>query len=563
MKKMLFFFLVISTYIFSQGWNSIVTTSIYEPNAEKIDLFTNKDGNHIVVQNSNGSNSIKYYLLNSSGSLVRSATIESSGGAEFPNISGDDEKIYLVYKLGEYLRFKKSTDAGSSWGNAVNQSIGSNTCNGVDIVYNIYGLHVVYAMRDNYPDYETYYRLISNDQWGGIEYVTGYQDEVGGFPSVAVSENMVHVSYNTNTGTFPGEYQGTAKVRDKYYDNWQTPQTVTGQSETSAREKLQVRTNKLYDFYYDFWVDLGQYSFELKVRSRDLSGTEWSNYSTISAYSDPVNFIGAEQTADEKLHILYGSGDVRHRYFDGSSWSDIYYFDEYTSSNSNVAASAVANDLFVIWKPYSGNYLKYRQYDTSPLAPTISMSGGWGQNPVLSWTNNGEPDIDHFILKIEYNFGGGWGNPTYINPATSPYTDVNIVRRRDGELIARYSVQAIDKSDNASDYSDYVSTSGQSTWKNSASHQAKDNNFVYALNENYPNPFNPSTVILYSIKEEGMVTLKVFDLLGREIAALINDYQPAGKYEVEFYAEDIPSGTYIYTLNANGKVLSRKMQLLK
>lgn len=103
MKKVIFLFLLIVSILYPQGWNNTVTTIINEPNLVRMDLFTNKDGSHIVVQNSNSSNSIRYYLLNSSGSVVRSSTIETSGGAVFPNVSGDNDKVYLVYKLGSYL----------------------------------------------------------------------------------------------------------------------------------------------------------------------------------------------------------------------------------------------------------------------------------------------------------------------------------------------------------------------------------------------------------------------------------------------------------------------------
>ena len=91
-----------------------------------MDLFSNKTGNHIIVQNSNSSNSIKYYLLNSTGSVVRSSTIETAGNAEFPNISGDHNKVYVVYKLGNYLKAKYSTNAGQNWSSIVSKDIGSN-----------------------------------------------------------------------------------------------------------------------------------------------------------------------------------------------------------------------------------------------------------------------------------------------------------------------------------------------------------------------------------------------------------------------------------------------------
>ncbi len=86
-------------------------------------------------------------------------------------------------------------------------------------------------------------------------------------------------------------------------------------------------------------------------------------------------------------------------------------------------------------------------------------------------------------------------------------------------------------------------------------------NFV--LVQNYPNPFNPSTVINYSIKYPGLVKIRVYDILGSEVAKLVNETKDSGKYSVEFYAYNLPSGVYIYTLQVNGFSASRKMLLLK
>jgi hypothetical protein len=80
---------------------------------------------------------------------------------------------------------------------------------------------------------------------------------------------------------------------------------------------------------------------------------------------------------------------------------------------------------------------------------------------------------------------------------------------------------------------------------------------------NYPNPFNPTTVINYQLPVNGMVTLKIYDVLGKEIATLVNENKSAGYYNVEFNASGLPSGIYIYRLNANNFTESKKMLLMK
>jgi len=85
----------------------------------------------------------------------------------------------------------------------------------------------------------------------------------------------------------------------------------------------------------------------------------------------------------------------------------------------------------------------------------------------------------------------------------------------------------------------------------------------YALFQNYPNPFNPSTKITYTIPELSFITLKVYDVLGKEIATLVNEEKPAGNYEVEFDSSELTSGIYFYRLQAGSFVETKKMILLK
>ena len=85
----------------------------------------------------------------------------------------------------------------------------------------------------------------------------------------------------------------------------------------------------------------------------------------------------------------------------------------------------------------------------------------------------------------------------------------------------------------------------------------------YELYQNYPNPFNPSTKISWQSPVSSWQTLKVYNILGREVATLVNDYKPAGNYEVEFDASNLPSGIYFYRLKAGSFVQTKKMILLK
>ncbi len=85
----------------------------------------------------------------------------------------------------------------------------------------------------------------------------------------------------------------------------------------------------------------------------------------------------------------------------------------------------------------------------------------------------------------------------------------------------------------------------------------------FSLEQNYPNPFNPSTTIEYTIPEGGFVTLKIFDILGKEVATLVNEQNDAGKHKVEFHATGLNSGVYFYKIENGNSVETKKFILLK
>ena len=80
---------------------------------------------------------------------------------------------------------------------------------------------------------------------------------------------------------------------------------------------------------------------------------------------------------------------------------------------------------------------------------------------------------------------------------------------------------------------------------------------------NFPNPFNPSTTIVYEIQRQSIVTLKVFDMLGSEVTTLFDGYAIAGKHELKFNATNLPSGVYFYQIKAGEFIKTKKMILLK
>ena len=85
----------------------------------------------------------------------------------------------------------------------------------------------------------------------------------------------------------------------------------------------------------------------------------------------------------------------------------------------------------------------------------------------------------------------------------------------------------------------------------------------FTLYQNYPNPFNPGTLIRYQVPEKSFVLIRVYDLLGEELATLVNEEKSAGSYDVNFDAGQLSSGFYIYTIKAGNFTSTKKMMLMK
>ena len=238
-----------------------------------------------------------------------------------------------------------------------------------------------------------------------------------------------------------------------------------------------------------------------------------------------------------------------------------YFSNPYKTDDLN---NAMGGTTYAYCASAIDDYASYIEAFDPQFTASITMSGSWGQNPTLSFSAN-QSDIDYYILKKEYDLGSGWGTPVYVNPASNPYTDYNVLRSKTGDLSARYSVQAIDVNSYASAYSSYVSTLGQSQWKNEGKEENPADIKEYSLLMNYPNPFNPSTTIGYQLPAKSFVTLKVFDVLGNEVSVLVNEWKESGSYNAQFTTsgKQLASGMYFYTLTAGKFTDTKKFILLK
>jgi len=171
-------------------------------------------------------------------------------------------------------------------------------------------------------------------------------------------------------------------------------------------------------------------------------------------------------------------------------------------------------------------------------------------NVILNWKTATE--INNFGFDVERKItNGDWSKIGFVegsgnssSPKSYKFTDNKPI----GGSKFIYRLKQIDN-DGKYEYSDEIEVEIVPT--------------EFALYQNYPNPFNPSTKIRYQLPQESKVIIKIYDILGSEVITLLNEKKEPGVYEVEFNAQHLSSGTYIYRIVADGFVETKKMVLMK
>lgn len=185
-----------------------------------------------------------------------------------------------------------------------------------------------------------------------------------------------------------------------------------------------------------------------------------------------------------------------------------------------------------------------------PVELTSFNASVTGTNVLLKWTtateiNNSGFDIERKTSNSDWKkIGFVPGAGTTSEKQSYVFSDKNLNRGK-----YQYRLKQIDF-DGTFEYSKTVEVEISSPSK-------------FELAQNYPNPFNPSTSISFTIPQSGNVKLAVYNLLGQEVAVLVNEFREAGTYDVEFNAGNLNSGVYLYKLEANGSTFIKKMTLLK
>jgi hypothetical protein len=208
----------------------------------------------------------------------------------------------------------------------------------------------------------------------------------------------------------------------------------------------------------------------------------------------------------------------------------------------------------------------------------LNISSGPGNKVKLSWNEHPHNSVTKYYIyrKIKYP-DGSWGNTELLttrNRGTLSYVDVEYTLRSSvGGYMLFYSVQAYYSLEGTLSGEDFSSAWGDQSGVLTKDNTENNTQELIVTNYdigNFPNPFNPTTRINYQLPEQGHVTIKVYDMLGKEVAELVNETKESGIYDAEFNASNLSSGVYVYTIQVDAMsetsksfFMSKKMLMLK
>ncbi|MBE0552035.1 MAG: T9SS type A sorting domain-containing protein [Ignavibacterium sp.] len=184
---------------------------------------------------------------------------------------------------------------------------------------------------------------------------------------------------------------------------------------------------------------------------------------------------------------------------------------------------------------------------------------------IVSWEDEREGGNNRHVYAQRVSSTGSvqWtNNGVAISVASGLKSFSQILPFGTGDAIITWGDERIGGSDNRNIFAQQLNGNGQlGIVTNVEYEQPAVTDFV--LQQNYPNPFNPSTKISWQSPSGSHQLLKIYDALGNEVATLIDEYIPAGSYEIEFDAKNLSSGIYFYRLQADGFAETKKMTILR
>ncbi len=493
---------------------------IYAGNSSNkpVEMILSDSGNIYIGANSSGSIMLKYNpdgnLLwgrhNADGSFVRAIAVDRWGNAVATGIHFDAYNNHNFYTI-KYA----SSDGHTIWANEVEPLWIPNSDEGWDVAVDS----------------------------SGNAYVTGWV-YTGTHPNGTGKDWMTIAYQPLGVELWRSLYNGTDSTGDNSYSIAVTPGGIAYYAgETSIK---------------------GVNGHSLRIVKKNIYGSNWARIYNIGAASDLVFTVFIKITEDEDVYVTAHTGHsdekdvylIKHDSIGNHEWTRTYNGpDNLEDYPVDIAVDNEGNVLVLCYSQDANNHESMTTLKYSPGGDTLWMKRhqylGSVEPKALTIDSDNNvyvlgKEAGFYIIKYDQN-----GNEQWVEN----YWD------------ADYAVDiALDAQDNlyVTGYEgfDIVTVKySQVTGINDPGSSTLPTEFN--LYQNYPNPFNPSTTIRFTIPEVRFTILKVYDVLGNEVATLVNEKKPAGKFEIDFVGEGLTSGIYFYQLKTGNFIQTKKMVLLK
>ncbi len=311
------------------------------------------------------------------------------------------------------------------------------------------------------------------------------------------------------------------------------------------------------DFYNSILASYKKDYFDLAAAQK-INLADMGAYSAIIWYGDDKTDQNGKDFVDDIEKYLGFGGN--------------FFYSGYRPSKTFAGITSVSQDFQS--GSFLHDYLKIGSIEYSLLAKfngAFAVSSGY--NDLFTDENKTDANSDYHINGVEiftttsegakiFEYGSAYDSSTALGTLSGGTVGVEYSGEDFKAVVLSFPLFYMQRQE-ASQLLNYVVTQkfGLTTDVEGKSDEEIPTEFL--LSQNYPNPFNPSTTVQYAIPVNEKVTIKVFDILGREVTTLVNEVKSAGTYSVKFDASNLSSGIYFYTINAGSFTATKKLMLLK
>lgn len=415
------------------------------------------------------------------------------------------------------IHYKRSTDAGLNWKGGVRLTNNVFLSESPSIAVSGNFVNVVwFDHRDG--NTEIYYKSSTNAgaNWGADMRMTNNSAH-SYFPSVAVSGDIVHIVWE--------DYRdGNVEIYYKRSSDggqiWGTDTRLTNDTSSSEHPTIAISGSNVHVV----WYDNRNGNSEIYYKRSTNAGLSWGADTRLTNNSE-ISLHPTVAVSGSNLHIGW------QEYRDGNA--EIYY--------------KRSTDAGISWE----SDIRLTNNSAFSYYPSFAVSGSIVH---VVWQDFRDGNWEMYY-KASLNAGVNWGSDTRLtnNPADSYSPSV---------AISGFIVHAVwhDNRDGNNEIYYKRDPSGNPTGIENTN---SENPSSYSLQQNYPNPFNPTTRVSFSLPSVSQVSLKVYDVMGREVQTLVNERLQSGTYETTFDGSGLNSGVYFYKIIADGFTDTKRMILVK